>query len=350
MSNPLQDNSLAERVQRHLDDFLDQQSPLLGNISSDTTALLGALRDMLRGGKRLRPAFAYWGFRAADGIDSEELIRACSSLEMLQACALIHDDVMDASDTRRGQPAMHRRFESLHKTQGWQGDAAAYGAGTAILVGDLALSWADQMLLTCGMDSLAVARAKNVYDVMRTELMAGQYLDLLEQNRRCTTVEQARNVIRYKSAKYTIEQPLLMGIALAGGSSSVEIALSTYGLSLGEAFQIRDDLLGVFGDPSVTGKPAGDDLREGKQTVLIALARDVIGDQVDRLLNACASDASAVAQLTALLQESGAEQAAENMVTNSLDAAIAALDTPAIAKDARNALEKLAVIATARKA
>jgi geranylgeranyl diphosphate synthase type I len=179
---------------------------------------------------------------------------------------------MDGSDTRAGLPAVHRRFASLHRAEGWTGDPESFGTGAAILLGDLCLSWSDQMLATCGMPDGPLLAARGVFDEMRTELMGGQYLDLLEQARGGGSVERALRVARYKSAKYTIEKPLHLGAALAGAEQAVLDGYSGYGLPLGEAFQLRDDVLGVFGDPAETGKPAGDDLREGKRTALVALA------------------------------------------------------------------------------
>ena len=270
--SPLDREDLRQRVQKCLNAFVAGQQHLLDAVSAELTPLTDALTDLLNGGKRLRPGFCYWGFRGAGGTDSDEVLTAAAALELFQACAIVHDDVMDGSDTRRGQPAVHRRFAALHRTEGWTGDPEGFGAGAAILLGDLALSWSDQMLSTCGLPADALARGHRVFDEMRTELMGGQYLDLLEQARGGGSVQRALRVARYKSAKYTIEKPLHLGAVLAGAGQDVLDGYSGYGLPLGEAFQLRDDVLGVFGDPAETGKPAGDDLREGNRTVLVALA------------------------------------------------------------------------------
>ena len=193
---------------------------------------------------------------------------------MFQAAALLHDDVMDGSDTRRGRPAAHRQFADLHRAQGWEGSPEAFGVAGAILAGDLCLSWSDEMFTGAGLPADQLARGRAVFDRMRTELMAGQYLDMFEQVQPSTTVARARHVIRYKSAQYTVEQPLLLGGSLAGAPPELLAGYSAFGLALGEAFQLRDDVLGVFGDPTETGKPAGDDLREGKRTALVAAALD----------------------------------------------------------------------------
>ena len=251
---------------------------MLEAVSEDLAPLADALVQLLAGGKRLRPAFCYWGHRAAGGADGEAIVNAAAALELFQACAIVHDDVMDGSDTRRGQPAAHRRFAALHRSRDWHGDPEAFGEGAAILLGDLCLSWSDEMLATSGFGPDELARGDRVFAEMRSELMGGQYLDLLEQARGGGSVERALRVARYKSAKYTIEKPLHLGAALAGGGQEVLDGFSGYGLPLGEAFQLRDDLLGVFGDPAQTGKPAGDDLREGKRTALVAMALEAADD------------------------------------------------------------------------
>jgi geranylgeranyl diphosphate synthase, type I len=352
--NPLDANGLRERIQGHLDVFVADHRALMASVSPDTLPLLDSLEGLLAGGKRLRPAFAYWGFQAAGGKDSEEVFRACASLEFLQACALIHDDVMDASDTRRGKPAIHKQFENLHSSNSWSGSEKLFGEGAAILVGDLALSWADEMLLTSGLSENQLTRAKAVYDVMRTELMAGQYLDLLEQARGDITHERAETVIRFKSAKYTIERPLHMGAAIADAPTELSQMLSQYGLALGEAFQLRDDLLGVFGDSSVTGKPAGDDLREGKQTMLIAFANSNAGDQDKKFLMENLGNPNLandkISQIQDMLISCGAQSFVETRISEYLDKSLSALDFLMGDSEAKAALTELAILATKRSA
>jgi geranylgeranyl diphosphate synthase type I len=350
--NPLDEQNLRVRIQEVLDEFVLAHRPALDEASTDAALLCDSLQDLLLGGKRLRPAFAYWGYRSTGAPHNEQIIRAAASLELLQACALIHDDVMDGSDTRRGKPAIHRHFEQVHSTQNWQGSAAGFGLGAAILVGDLALSWADTLLCNAGLSSEELIRAKAVYDVMRTELMAGQYLDLLEQARQNTTAAQARNVIRYKSAKYTIERPLNLGAAIANADQAHQEILTTYGLALGEAFQLRDDVLGVFGTPDQTGKPAGDDLREGKQTVLIATARSANSAAVNTLLERHLGDPHISAQNIELLQDAllttGAVDQVEAQISQLTEQALSALEAPTIESAAREALTQLAIMATQR--
>ena len=349
---PLDREDLRQRVQKCLNAFVAGQQHLLDAVSEELSPLSDALGDLLSGGKRLRPAFCYWGFRGAGGADSDEVVTAAAALELFQACAIVHDDVMDGSDTRRGQPAVHRRFAALHRTEGWTGDAEGFGAGAAILLGDLALSWSDQMLATCGLAPEVLARGHAVFDEMRTELMGGQYLDLLEQARGGGSVERALRVARYKSAKYTIEKPLHLGAALAGAGQDVLNGYSGYGLPLGEAFQLRDDVLGVFGDPAETGKPAGDDLREGKRTVLVALALESASPAQSAAVRRHLGDPHltdhGVATLRQVICETGALSRVEQMVAELMSDALEALAQAPIDDEARVVLHELAIAATAR--
>ena len=350
--NPLDDNNFRVRIQGVLDDFVAQHQDVLGSISPDAVALTSSLSTLLAGGKRLRAAFAYWGYRSTGAPDSDLIIRAASSLEFLQACALIHDDVMDGSAMRRGNLAVHKQFEKLHSDSKWQGSAIDFGAGSAILVGDLALSWADELLATSGLAPQAWQSTKAIYDTMRTELMAGQYLDLLEQSRRGTNVAAARNVIRFKSAKYTIERPLHMGAAMAQADDEHQQILSDFGLALGEAFQLRDDLLGVFGDSETTGKPSGDDLREGKQTVLIASAIEVCPpaerEFLTTHLGSSSMDEDIIAKFREILSTCGAVDRLENEIEELTASALSAINHSCIDNESQLALEKLAILATQR--
>jgi len=352
VTSPLDVDDLRPRVQKAVDDFIASQREILDGVSDDLDPLVEAVSDLLGGGKRLRPAFCWWGYRGAGGLDGEEALQAAAALEFLQACALIHDDVMDGSDTRRGMPSAHHRFAMLHRGSEWLGSPETFGVGAAILLGDLCLSWADELLLTSGVAADRLAAAKRVYDEMRTELMAGQYLDLLEQARGGGSVERAMRVVRYKSAKYTIERPLHMGAALAGAGPDIIDAYSGYGLPLGEAFQLRDDVLGVFGDPAETGKPAGDDLREGKRTILIATAMDratpAQAAQIRRRLGDPGLDAAGVALLREVIAETGALDHAEHLIADLTDQALAALQTVDLQDPTVDVLTGLAYAATRR--
>ncbi|GLY72047.1 geranylgeranyl pyrophosphate synthase [Actinoallomurus iriomotensis] len=348
-------HEIRKRVDEALYAFVDDRRPLLGAVSADLTPLLTALDALLSGGKRLRPAFCYWGWRGSGGADLPEFFTAAASLELLQAGALIHDDVMDGSDTRRGMPAVHRRFEALHAESGWRGSAEGFGAGAAILLGNVCLTWCDEMYQGSGLPDDALTRGRPLFNQMRTEVMCGQYLDLLGQARgrqpdAHEMVETALRVVRFKSAKYTVERPLQLGAALAGSPSVA--ALSAYGMPVGIAFQLRDDVLGVYGDPAETGKPAGDDLREGKRTVLVALtlerASAAEATTVERLLGDPELDAAGVETLREIIVTTGALDACEEMIDRYASEASAALAAAPLTADARAALSELTVAATAR--
>ena len=320
-------------------------------MGAELAPMADAVEEFLAGGKRLRPGFCFWGHLGAGGTDDEAIVTAAAALEMFQACAIIHDDVMDGSDTRRGKPAVHRRFASLHAAQGWNGDPAVFGRGAAILLGDLCLSWSDEMLNASG---LMTPHARYVFDAMRAELMGGQYLDLLEQVRGDGTVESALRVARFKSAKYTIVEPLHLGAALAGAPDEVFAAYTAYGMPLGEAFQLRDDVLGVFGDPAVTGKPAGDDLREGKRTVLVAMCLENCtqeqADLVRQHLGDPTLDSAGIEALRQVLADTGALARVEELIATRTGEALTALKGAPITAEAIEVLHELAVAATRRSA
>jgi geranylgeranyl diphosphate synthase type I len=344
---------LRERVDAALREFIAGAVPQLDAIGDELHALTDtAARFVLDGGKRLRPAFCYWGARAVGAPDTDAIVRAAASLELLQACALVHDDVIDRSATRRGQPSVHERFALLHDDNGWTGDAAGFGSAAAILLGDLYLVWSDAMLAASGVGVEALERARPVHDEMRVELMAGQYLDVVEQARGGGSVERALRVAQFKAAKYTVERPLQLGAAIGGGSPAAAAAFSGYGLPLGEAFQLRDDLLGVFGDPAVTGKPAGDDLREGKRTVLVALtvsSTDEAGrSAIARHLGDPSLDDEGVAILREVVTSSGAAQVVEDMIGTRVETALAVLASADLDPAASAALVSLAGAATRR--
>lgn len=347
--------ALPDRVSTELIEFLDGQVALLLEMSPDLSRLADAARAaVLDGGKRLRPIFAYWGWRTAqpDGADGEdELIRAAASLELLQACALVHDDVMDGSDTRRGRPAAHIRFAAEHSAAGWPGSASGFGTAAAILLGDLLLSWAGQMFAApiSTLPPERAAAAERQFDLMRTEVVAGQFLDVLAQTRGQFDPDEALRVIRYKTSKYTILRPLLLGAVAAGASSAAQHELSGYGHALGEAFQLRDDLLGVYGDPSETGKPAGDDLREGKRTLLVALAMAEADEGHRQIIQAGVGNPALteteVDELRAVLAPAAA--AVERRIAARAAEAVACLSA-AVGPDARSALIGLADAAAHR--
>ena len=332
--------------------FIDSQADLLESLGDDGAALVDAARRSLTGGKRLRAAFCWWGYQSVRPVsDPHALIHACASLEFLHASALVHDDYMDSSDTRRGSPATHRAFAGRHRELGWAGDPEMYGASAAILLGDLLLSWADEVLRTCGLPADQVLAGLRFFDITRTEVVAGQFLDVSAQARATRDIDLAMTVLRYKSAKYSIERPLHIGAALAGASRDQLDALSAFGIPLGEAFQLRDDLLGIFGDPALTGKPTGDDLREGKRTVLTALAlQNLDAAAADRVDAALGSELTAdeIRAICALIESSGARAEVEELISGLTGQSLAALADAPIEEPARAVLRDLAHAATQR--
>ncbi|WP_231391732.1 polyprenyl synthetase family protein [Arthrobacter sp. 35W] len=350
----------VQSVADALNDFLDSKSALLAEVSADTLVLLDSIRALVTGGKRLRALMCYWGWRAAGGAaGAEQIVTAGVALELFQAAALIHDDIIDRSDTRRGGPSVHRTYSLLHERQGWALDGERFGHAAAILTGDLCLSFSEEVFTRVGAATAAGTRARHVFDLMRTEVMAGQYLDILEEvagpsKPRSHAVARAESIIRYKSAKYSAEHPLVLGGALAGAAAPLLEGYSAFALPLGEAFQLRDDVLGVFGDPATTGKPAGDDLREGKRTVLVGLtltrADPAEAGRVDALLGSQELTAAQIEDIRSIMVGSGALAATEAMIEELSTTAFAALAALQIPTGPGAALQALATGAVQRKA
>jgi len=348
---------LRGAVSEALTGFLDRQRTVLAGMDPALVPVADEVRALAEGGKRLRPAFAYWGWRGASGGAGEDdaaVLRAVAALEFVHASALVHDDVMDGAQTRRGRPATHIGFAARHGGADLAGDGDAFGTGAAILVGDLALVWSDELLGGAGLSLPALTRARAVWDTMRTEVTAGQYLDLLRAAGGLPGPQGALTVARYKSAGYTVQRPLQLGAAIAGAGAEVSDALTAIGLPLGEAFQLRDDVLGVFGDPAVTGKSADDDLREGKQTLLIALAEEQADDAGRALLRDLLGNAEAGTDdfdaLRRLLETTGARARVEARIGEQTALARKAIAAAPLTDDARAALDALAVAATSRTA
>jgi geranylgeranyl diphosphate synthase type I len=268
---------LAGAITDQLRGYLRERCHDSAYIGNDFGEITAALEDfVLSGGKRLRPLFAYWGWRAV-APDTDEpvqdgILRLFSALELLHACALVHDDVIDDSATRRGLPTVHVRFADLHSGRGWRGSPEQFGLSAAILLGDLALAWADDIVAAADLAPDARRRVQRVWTDIRTEVLGGQYLDIVAESSGAESIASAMNVNTYKTASYTVSRPLQLGAAAAADRPEIQAAFYELGTDLGLAFQLRDDILGVFGDPAVTGKPSGDDLRSGKRTVLVAEA------------------------------------------------------------------------------
>jgi geranylgeranyl diphosphate synthase, type I len=360
----------VDLVQARLDEFLAERGAELRTISPDLGVVDDCARRLLAGGKRFRALFCYWGWRAVSGhatefdpldtgdqdADLAAVVSIAAGLEAFHAAALVHDDIMDNSDLRRGQPSVHRAFAILHAERGWEGSPEGYGTSAALLLGDLLLGWSDELIdhgVTVATTPSAGRAARAEFGRMRTEVTAGQYLDVFEEIAWRSLPEdellsRAHRVIVFKSAKYSVEAPLAIGGSLAGGSLAQLAALRDFGLPLGIAFQLRDDILGVFGDPGVTGKPAGDDLREGKRTVLVTLARQKLPASAarvfDELLGDRSLDAEQIGMLQTAVRDSGALDHVERVIAHHLEQARAALvDAPL----ARSALAELTALADA---
>lgn len=362
---------LVDLVHARIEEFLAERTSILRSISPDLEPLEAFSGRFLSGGKRFRALFCYWGWEAVGGRgfdpfessaerDRFPVISAASALEVFHAAALVHDDIIDNSDTRRGAPAAHRLFGSLHAESGWAGSGEEFGRASAILLGDLLLGWSDE-LLDDGLATLADRQAARVaraeFNRMRTEVTAGQYLDILEERAWLTQPDseqrmRAERVIVFKSAKYSIEAPLVIGGAIAGATSAQLTALREFGLPLGIAYQLRDDILGVFGNPELTGKPSGDDLREGKRTVLVAIARERLAPGQRRLLDELLGDPELGAEQVRMLQrtisECGAVDEVERIIADNLARATAVLADAPLSREAQAELGSLAKAVTRR--
>jgi geranylgeranyl diphosphate synthase type I len=363
--------AFRDAVSAEISAFLREQSAVLDSMGPELVPVHLMASQMLCGGKRMRPAFCLWGYVAAAGIPTDEelkpLITAAGSLDVLHVSALIHDDLMDSSDLRRGRPAAHRQFEALHANAGWLGDSAAFGKAGAILLGDLLVMWSAQMLHGAGVEQSALERALPIVEAMRTEVTCGQYLDIVAQahplRKRAPAIgslrptielalDDASRVVEYKAARYTVQRPCQIGSAIGGGDDELYFALGAYGSPLGRAFQFRDDLLGVFGDPQITGKPAGDDLREGKRTVLVAHAYAHAGDAGQKLLLQRLGDPrldeAGIAELQQVIVESGAREAVESMINEYYERALKVLHETEITEEGCAGLTALADAAVRR--
>ncbi|MGC4745162.1 polyprenyl synthetase family protein [Micromonospora sp. DT201] len=347
-------HDLVTAVHETLSTFLTAEVNSLTEIDTSMGGFAAAAREaVLTGGKRIRSTFAYWGWRGAVG-STEALppvLPALAALELLHTFALVHDDVMDASTTRRGRPTAHIALAEQHIAAGHRGDPGRFGEAVAVLIGDLCLVWADRLLAQATVAPAHLFEVRRCYDQMRVETVAGQYLDVLGENDPVSwSVDRALRVARYKTASYTVQRPLLFGACLAGvpADDPLASAYTRYGLAVGEAFQLRDDLLGVYGDPAATGKPAGDDLRTGKPTTLLMLAQELATPAQFRALER-ASDGP-VDRLAELLAETGAVTRVERMIAERVSDALVALDAAPIDRTARTALTGLATAVTNRRA
>lgn len=337
---------LARRVEKQLAELLAEQRAETAARAPGVESVFDELERVIgSGGKRLRPVFCCLGHLAAGGEAEREILVAAAALELLHTFAIVHDDVMDGSRRRRGQPASWVHLAEQHRRQGLRGDGGAYGVSGAVLAGDLALILADRALLACGLPADRLLAGVERYNRMRTEVVSGQYLDLLAAHRGPTEEEEARRVAALKSGGYTVEGPLHIGAILGGAGPDLLAALSDYGLPLGEAFQLRDDVLGVFGDPALTGKDRDSDVREGKRTVLIAraVAEAPPDDRrfLDERLGRPDLTPAEVERVRDIIERTGARASTEALIAELAGRARRALDARSIPRAVARLLDEL---------
>ena len=346
--------AFVSAVEKALMDFLGGLSERADRIGA--LPLLEAAQACIAGGKRLRPAFCYWGYVAAAGrpADPDPLLRAAASLDLLHASLLVHDDLLDGSDTRRGAPSAHRRFEALLPGP----RATRFGEAAAILLGDVLFSWSAEMFESAGLSPEAIRDAAPVLATMRSEVLLGQYLDVAaafgatDRSTLQAQMNTAEKVLEFKSARYSVRRPAELGATLGKAPPRLLATLGTYGSLLGRAFQLRDDILGVFGDPSVTGKPAGDDIREGKRTLLVLTALEN-GNTHQReiltsLLGAPGLTEEDLTTAREIIETTGARNSCEELIARSTTDALTALEGADMDAEGLSALIALAGLATDR--
>jgi len=353
-----------EAVSQRLDKFLSDQLSYASLLGPEAEMMSRAGAASLQGGKRLRARFCLTGWRAVaeasgsrDVVPTNAAIAVAAALEIFQAAALVHDDIIDNSDTRRGQPAAHRALEASHVAAGWAGDAGMFGRSGAVLLGDLLVAWSDDLLEEALVDAATAGATRRLYAQMRRDVTIGQFLDVAEESAYAvyaddTHAERALRVASYKSARYSIQKPLEIGAALAGADGEQLDALARFGHDVGMAFQLRDDVLGVFGDTARTGKPVGDDLREGKRTVLVAYAREALPAAarrtVDELLGDPSLDAAQIGALQNAMIDTGALARTEELIADYSRRADRALSGARLGNAAVGELRDLARAATQR--
>jgi geranylgeranyl diphosphate synthase type I len=342
-------DAFKARIDRELEQFVAQETEQLLAIDAELGPVAEQVQVSVAHGKRLRAAFCYWGWRAAGQPDSDALVRAAASMELVHAAAVVHDDIIDNSRIRHGLPTAHISLCSAR--HGRQRSKAAAKA-LAMLVGDWLMSLAGQLFVTSGLPAAYLTRARGLWADLARELVAGECLEILRTGAVPDTGASLQ-VIRYKTAKYTVEQPLLIGGALAGAGPLLREAFSAYGLPLGEAFQLRDDLLDVFGDPARTGKANLDDIRTGRPTVLLAetwqVADPAEREQLRRVLDGRAIRAQDVEGVRGLMTRLGTPGRIENMIEARVEEAARALDGIDLPAHAAHALAELARTAAVRR-
>jgi len=341
--------AFKNRVDKVLRDFVAQEADELAAIDPALEPVAGQLEAAVADGKRLRAAFCYWGWRAAGQPDSDALVRAAASMELVHAAAVVHDDLIDDSPLRHGRPTAH---VALRRAVRRRPRSVSAARSLAMLVGDLLMSLAGQLFATCGLPAAYLARARPLWSVMARELVAGECLEILRTAADPDTAASLK-VIRYKTAKYTVEQPLLIGGTLAGAAGRLHEGYSAYGLPLGEAFQLRDDLLGLFGDPADTGKANADDVCGHRPTALLAetwrLAGEDERERLRGLLGRRGLDSDGLDTVRELMRRLKTPDLVEDMITARVETALGALHDLAVPAPAVAALTALAHSAAVRR-
>ncbi|MFE2428647.1 polyprenyl synthetase family protein [Streptomyces sp. NPDC059373] len=349
MSENREQDALRSRVDAELHEFTQRELEQFVAVDPDLIPVAEQLAVAVARGKRLRAAFCYWGWRAGGQPDSDALVRAAAAMELVHTAAVVHDDLIDESPVRHGMPSAHIALRSAFtgRTRSQTG-----GRALAMLAGDLLMSWAGQLFASCGLPAAYLARARGLWAVMARELIAGECLEILRTGARPDTGSSLQ-VIRYKTAKYTVEHPLHIGGALAGAPGSLMKTFTAYGLPLGEAFQLRDDLLGLFGDPERTGKSNLDDICGNRPTALLAetwsAATTAERRELRGLLGRGNPDAEGLSRIRAIMQRTGAPARIEEMITQRVHAATGALAHASLPACAADALSQLMASATARQ-
>jgi geranylgeranyl diphosphate synthase type I len=341
---------LRRKVLTHLTEFVTGRCT--AELDESGVEVAGdILMKFVAGGKCLRSTFMYLGWLVG-AQDSDEALFASAGLELLHAFALLQDDVMDAALARRGRPAAHIQFSQWHRNRQLSGRAERFGESAAILLGDLCLIWAEQMLRESGIDHRRLQQAWPRYDSMRTELAVGQFADLASDIRDLPAMDTVLEIARRKSGNYTVRRPLEIGAAMSGCSDRTVSGLGCYGEAVGEAFQLRDDLLGVFGAETVTGKPSGQDLIERKATSVVIAAHDLADPptrrQLTELMNTADLDDNAIECWRTLIVTTGAVQRIEDMISSRVSSALNELDDLRIGEPVRAGLANMAAVCTER--
>jgi len=310
-------------------------------------------RFVARDGKRIRPALLYYTYSACGGQSDEKVMPMAMSVELLHTYLLIHDDIMDHADVRRGEPAAHVIYTELHRDQGWQGSSEHFGESVAILLGDLAQTYSLELYSSVDLAPEVAGEFRQQFSVMCQEVVLGQYLEMTAGYREHLEEDELLRVLRMKSGRYSVERPVQLGYLLAGAPEATRQALEVYGLQMGEAFQLQDDLLGMFGDAKTVGKPVGADLVEGKFTLVIHHAMRHLADTdravLQRALGNPNLDPDEMARVQGLIEASGARQKVQDMVEERLNQAREALATVSLAPDGAGFLEGLIAYLRGRK-